>query len=56
METVTMLLNARGEVVSVYADASDAEAKRDKFNADPFVEPGTADADAPYTTETWRVS
>lgn len=54
MDTVTLLMNCRGETVAIYADASDAEARAAKFNADPFID-GEPDGDAPYTTESWKV-
>jgi hypothetical protein len=52
----TLLLTAKGTVVSVYADEAEAAAKRDRFNTDPHVEPGTTDTDAPYSVETWKVA
>lgn len=42
--------------VSIWAVKEDADARRDKFNADPFLDDGQADPDAPYTVEAWVVS
>jgi len=56
MDSVTLLLAADGKICSVYADRAAAEARRDRFNADPFIEPGTPDPDAPYSTKTWGLT
>jgi hypothetical protein len=53
--TVTVLLDARGCVCGVYSDRATAEKKAADWNADPFIEPGTPDPDAPYATTTWSV-
>jgi len=53
---VTLLLTASGAVVSIYESADAARAKRDAYNADPFVAPGEPDLDAPYSVETWMVT
>jgi hypothetical protein len=53
--TVALLLNARGKVCSVHADAEDARGVAARYNADPFVGAGEPDPDAPYTVETWVV-
>jgi hypothetical protein len=55
MPTVYLLLSADGRVTCVYANRADAEAERDKFNSDPFINPGRADLDAPYSVEAWTV-
>lgn len=52
---VTLLKSAKGQVLSIYADRSDAETKRDKYNADPHLDSETPDPDAPYEIETWIV-
>jgi hypothetical protein len=56
VNTVHLLLKADGRVVSVYESQVAAEAKRDQYNADPFMAPAVADTDAPYSVETWSVS
>ena len=56
MDEVTLLLNVRGETISVYARRAAAEEKAAKFNADPFIAPGEADPDAPYSVTTWMVT
>lgn len=55
MIQVTLLLSCTGQVLSVYEDPLEAYAKRDRYNADPFVEPGVPDVDAPYSVMTWNV-
>ena len=52
---VFMLMNWRGHVCSVYASQADAEAKREKFNADPYIEADRKDPDAPYSVAVWCV-
>lgn len=54
--TVAMLLNKDGRAVSVWAAREEAEERARRYNADPFVEPGTTDPDAPYTVEVWALS
>ncbi len=56
MKTVHPLLKVDGRPVSIYETLAAAEAKRNQYNADPFMAPGVADTDAPYTVETWIVS
>lgn len=51
-----MLLTCRGTPVALYEAAADALATRDRFNLDPFVEPGKPDPDAPYSVELWSVT
>ena len=53
---VTLLLAKSGRVVSVHENQVDAEAKRDQYNADPFLDAETPDEDAPYRAETWSVT
>jgi hypothetical protein len=53
--TVTLLLTKDGQTVSVWPTREGALAKAIAFNADPFVEPGTPDPDAPYRVEEWTV-
>lgn len=55
-DTVFILLNTHGRICSVNANQADAEAKRDKFNADPFLASEESDPDAPYTVESWTVT
>ncbi len=55
MHTVYLLIAANGAIVSVYESETDAEQRRDKFNADPFLDAVTLDPDAPYRVEAWAV-
>ncbi len=55
MVVVHLLLTSRETVVSVYEDEAEANATADRFNADPFIEPGNPDTDAPYRVESWVV-
>jgi hypothetical protein len=48
---VHLLVGKQTGVVSAYEHLADAEARRDKFNADPWIEPGTPDPDAPYEVQ-----
>lgn len=52
---VFLLVGKQTGTVSVWASKEDAEARRDKFNADPWVEPGNPDQDAPYEVQAWNV-
>lgn len=52
---VSLLLSASGQVRGVYESEADAKAQFEKYNADPFIEEGTPDPDAPYSIETWVV-
>jgi hypothetical protein len=52
---VYLLLSSSNQVCSIYESREDAEAKRDRFNADPFLELGRGDPDAPYTVAAWSV-
>lgn len=56
MSEVYALLNKDKRVMSLYAAEDAANAKRDRYNTDPFLEPGTTDPDAPYRVETWTVA
>ncbi len=53
--SVAILVNRHKHMVRVYSAQEDAEAKRDEYNADPFVAPGEPDPDAPYAVEVWEV-
>lgn len=53
--TVALLLDKAGAVLSVYLKTAQAEAKRDKYNAEPVLDGGEPDPKAPYRTEEWRV-
>ena len=55
-ETAFILLGSTTGIVAVYANESEANERRDRFNADPFIEPGTPDQDAPYRVEPWSVT
>lgn len=52
---VFLLVGKVTGTVSVYGSLEEAEARRDKFNADPWIEPGNPDQDAPYVVEAWTV-
>lgn len=52
MSEVHLLMSATRTVVGVYAAKTDAQAKCDRYNEDPFIAPGWPDPDAPYTVET----
>lgn len=52
---VFLLVGAQTGTVAVYAHREAAEARRDKYNADPFIEPGHPDPDAPYEVQSWNV-
>lgn len=54
--TITILTNCHQQTVAVYACEADAIAKRDAFNADPYLDTETPDTDAPYVIETWTVT
>ena len=56
IETVFVLLNKNHRISAIYATQAQADAKCQKFNADPELEPGTPDPDYPYTVEPWGVS
>lgn len=56
MKTVALLQTCKGAVIAVYASTEEAEARRDRYNADPFIEPGNPDTDAPYSVEEWCVT
>ena len=53
--TVTLLCGSDGLPVRVYARRLDAERRRDELNADPWIEPGTPDPQAPYEAIEWVV-
>lgn len=53
---VTLLIDATGEVCSVWADKSKAALKAAEFNADPFLEPGLPDPAVPYRIKEWGVT
>ena len=55
MSEVHLLMGKSRTVVSVYASEKDAQAKCDRYNADPFIAPEQPDPDAPYTVETRTV-
>lgn len=55
MISVTLLLNHLGQPLAAFASHADAQARCDKYNADPFLEPDKPDPDAPYSIETWSV-
>ena len=52
---VFLLVGAQTGTVSVYGHREDAEAKRDQYNADPYIEPGNPDVDVPYEVQPWSV-
>jgi hypothetical protein len=52
---VWVLKTAHNQMVSLYADQPSADAKRDRWNTDPFLSPGEPDPDAPYVVERWRI-
>jgi hypothetical protein len=52
---VFLLVGAQTGTVAVYGSREDAEARRDKYNADPFIDSATPDPDAPYEVQTWNV-
>ncbi len=53
--TVYLLIGRETGVVSVYAHEGDANDRRDKYNADPFIEPDNPDQDAPYEVQAFGV-
>jgi hypothetical protein len=53
--SVTLLLDCHGRIICVFTSRADAEAQRDRFNADPMLDSATPDHDAPYSVETWDV-
>ncbi len=55
MSTVALLKTVRGETVSIHSTVEAAQAIADRYNADPWVEPDSADTDAPYLVEVWAV-
>lgn len=55
-ECVYLLVGAKTGVVSAWQTFVGAAKKRDAFNADPFIEPGMPDPDAPYEVQRWLVS
>lgn len=56
LDKVSVLLNCRGKVCSVYASVEAADSACDAYNRDPWLAPGTPDPEAPYTTTTWHIS
>jgi hypothetical protein len=55
MQTISILVGAKSGNIAVFASRDDAEARAAELNADPFLEPGLPDLDAPYTVQTWQV-
>ncbi len=56
MKTVTLLMTRDHIICSVWADRETARRQKDAYNADPFIEPGIPDLDAPYYLDTWTLS
>ena len=56
LPTVALLIGKRSGVVRVFATEAEAIARRDQFNADPFLAEEMPDHDAPYTVQSWAVS
>jgi len=56
MKTIAILVGAKSGNVEVFASRVDAENRAEKLNADPFLEPGLPDLDAPYSVQEWTVS
>lgn len=54
--TIYMLIDKNRDVLSVNATEEAANEKRDRYNADPFIEPGVPDPAAPYAVEAWEVA
>lgn len=48
---VWLVKTTHGQVISAYTTEAAANARRDRFNADPWIEPGAPDTDAPYSVE-----
>lgn len=53
---VFVVVDCRDKISSINATSDFAQSKVDRFNADPFIEPGTPDPFAPYRVERWIVS
>lgn len=49
--TAFFLVSKDGVQCAAFAKKDDAEAKAAKYNADPFIEEGSPDPDAPYRVE-----
>lgn len=56
MNTVAILKTNKGQIARVFAEEIEARRICDKMNADPFIEPGSPDIDAPYSVDLWSVS
>lgn len=48
MNEIHLLIGKTTGVIGAYYNKANVEAKRDRYNADPFLEPGQPDPDAPY--------
>jgi hypothetical protein len=53
LSRVTVVMTARGHISAIYADPAEAAKQVQAFNADPFLEPGQPDPDAPYEAVEW---
>jgi hypothetical protein len=53
---VFVVVDRNGKTTSINATRAGAQAKIDRFNADPFIEPGKPDPAAPYRIEEWSVN
>lgn len=52
---VFLLVGKQTGTIAVYGSREEAEERQNKFNSDPWIEPGNPDVDAPYEVQAWSV-